>query len=45
MRWFTADTHFGHANILTFEPNRPWDDVESMNAGLVERLARVTKVV
>lgn len=39
MRWFTSDTHFGHANILRFEPSRPWDDVGAMNVGLVERLA------
>lgn len=39
MRWFTADTHFGHANILTFEPNRPWAGTHQMNLGLVERLA------
>lgn len=38
MRWFTADTHFGHANILKFEPNRPWDETHRMNLGLVERL-------
>lgn len=38
MRWFTADTHFGHANILAFELNRPWDDTHQMNLGLVERL-------
>lgn len=39
MRWFTADTHFGHANILRFEPNRPWVETNQMNLGLVERLA------
>ncbi len=39
MRWFTSDTHFGHANILKFEPNRPWDETHQMNVGLVERLA------
>lgn len=39
MRWFTSDTHFGHANILTFEPDRPWAETDRMNIGLVERLA------
>lgn len=39
MRWFTSDTHFGHARILEFEPGRPWRDVDQMNIGLVERLA------
>lgn len=38
MRWSTAGTHFGRANILKFEPNRPWDDTHRMNLSLVERL-------
>jgi len=34
--WFTADTHFGHANIIkpTF-CNRPYDNIEEMNEGLI----------
>lgn len=39
MRWFSSDTHFGHARILEFEPARPWPDLGRMNIGLVERLA------
>ncbi|MGC3995174.1 MAG: metallophosphoesterase family protein [Propionicimonas sp.] len=39
MRWFTSDTHFGHANILRFEPSRPWTDLNRMNIDLVARLA------
>jgi len=34
--WFTADTHFGHANIITY-CDRPFASVESMQAGLVRR--------
>lgn len=34
--WFTADTHFGHANIMKFCPDtRPWKNVHDMEAGLV----------
>ncbi len=34
--WFTSDTHFGHANIIKF-CGRPWDSVEEMNEGIIER--------
>jgi calcineurin-like phosphoesterase family protein len=34
--WFTADTHFGHGNIITY-CDRPFDDVDSMRAELVRR--------
>lgn len=34
MIWFTADTHFGHANAIEFA-QRPFEGVEAMNAGLV----------
>ena len=34
--WFTADTHFGHANIIKY-CDRPFDSVESMRSGLVRR--------
>jgi calcineurin-like phosphoesterase family protein len=34
--WFTADTHFGHANIIKY-CDRPFTSLESMRAGLVQR--------
>ena len=34
--WFTADTHFGHDNIMKY-CDRPFDSVESMRAELVRR--------
>lgn len=34
MIWFTADTHFGHSNILGGE-QRPFDSIEQMNARLI----------
>jgi calcineurin-like phosphoesterase family protein len=33
--FFTADNHFGHANIIKY-CNRPFADVDAMNAGMVE---------
>lgn len=36
MIYFTSDQHFGHANIITY-CERPWDSVEAMNQGLVDR--------
>lgn len=35
-RWFTADTHFGHNNIIRYS-GRPFADVDAMNASLVDR--------
>lgn len=32
--WFTADTHFGHANIIKY-CKRPFRDVEHMNVTLI----------
>lgn len=40
--WFTSDTHFNHANIIKY-CNRPWDTVEEMNEGLIERWNEVVK--
>jgi calcineurin-like phosphoesterase family protein len=34
--WLTSDTHFGHANIIAYS-NRPYADVEAMNADLTRR--------
>jgi calcineurin-like phosphoesterase family protein len=34
--WFTADAHFGHANIIRY-CDRPFASVEAMRAALVER--------
>lgn len=44
--WFVSgDTHFGHANILKFEPNRAklWNSVHEMNIGLIENWNSVVK--
>ena len=35
-RFWTADLHLGHANIIRYS-HRPWADVPAMDAGLVER--------
>lgn len=35
-RWWTADLHFGHANIIRY-CDRPFASVEEMNEGLIER--------
>jgi calcineurin-like phosphoesterase family protein len=34
--WFTADLHFGHANIIEY-CGRPFADAASMNEALIER--------
>lgn len=34
MRFYTADTHFGHANIIRYS-DRPFADVDAMNAAIV----------
>jgi calcineurin-like phosphoesterase family protein len=33
-RWFTSDTHFGHANIIKYS-NRPFNDIPHMNEELI----------
>lgn len=37
--FFTSDTHFGHRNVLLFNPNRTvfGPDIEQMNQGLIDR--------
>ena len=34
--WVCADSHFHHTNIIKY-CNRPWNTVEEMNEGLIER--------
>jgi len=34
--WFTADTHFGHGNIIPY-CNRPFFSVEEMNSEIIRR--------
>jgi calcineurin-like phosphoesterase family protein len=38
--WFTADTHFGHANIIQ-NCKRPFSSVMKMNEKLIENWNRV----
>jgi calcineurin-like phosphoesterase family protein len=40
--WFTADQHFGHANIIKY-CNRPFKNVGKMDAELVRRWNEVVK--
>lgn len=37
--FFTSDLHFGHENVIRFD-KRPWNTVEEMNRGLMERWNR-----
>ena len=42
MKYYIADTHFGHENILKLD-NRPWDNLEDMEADMISRWnSRVT---
>lgn len=38
--WFTADTHFGHANIIRY-CNRPFESVEAMDDALIDAINRL----
>ena len=40
--WFTADTHFGHANVIRY-CQRPFGSVEEMDAELVARWNAVVR--
>lgn len=40
--WFTADQHFGHANIIKF-CNRPFADIDEMDATLIANWNKVVK--
>lgn len=40
--FFTADTHFGHSNIIKFE-SRPFQDVDEMDGVLIERWNEVVR--
>ena len=35
-QFYIADWHYGHENVLAFD-NRPFKDVQEMNAALIER--------
>jgi len=41
--WLTSDSHFWHANILKYNPNRPYFSVEEMNEGLIFKWNEVVK--
>lgn len=46
--WVVSDPHFGHANICRFTnsdgtPLRPWDDVNEMDAALIENWNNTVK--
>lgn len=43
MIYFTADTHFGHANILKY-CERPFSDVDEMDKTLIKNINKTVKV-
>lgn len=36
MKFFTSDIHFGHKNILKYQPKRPWNTLEDMRERLIQ---------
>lgn len=41
-RWYTADWHLGHRNIIT-HCDRPFDDVEEMNWAIITNMAEAVE--
>lgn len=41
--FFIADTHFGHDNILKFDPPRPFSSIEEHDEHIIENWNRVVK--
>lgn len=38
-KYYTSDLHFNHVNILRPDySNRPWPDIEAMNAGIINNI-------
>lgn len=37
MKFYTSDLHLDHSNMLGYD-NRPWEDVEKMNEGIIARI-------
>ncbi len=40
MDWFTADSHFDHANVIKY-CQRPFDDTDEMNAMIIANINAV----
>ena len=36
--WFTSDLHLGHTNILKFQPNRRYRNLEEHNIGVIREI-------
>jgi len=41
--WLIGDTHFGHANILKFDPPRPFDTIEEHDQTLINNWNSVVR--